>query len=93
MDMSTYQEIQSQLKQQPNSSAVDICTRLNIPVKNFYAMRQRIKSGKKPRTFKQRKPAVAFSVPMASSAVAPRARVFVVACWADELDSVIRGLQ
>lgn len=91
MDFQTYEKIQNQLKQQPGTTAAEICQRLDQNVQQFYAFRSKLKAGKKigkPRKKKTPVTPEVFAVPTFPT----RARVVVVQCWADELSDVLRGL-
>ncbi len=96
MDRQTYDRIAAQLKSNPGSNASAICEEMGIPAWKFHQMKSKLKLGKKK---KEKTTAVqtkkmstkVFSVPTVTPTA--RTRVFVVACWADELESVLKGLQ
>lgn len=88
MDTQIYEKIQNQLKQQPGTSAAEICRRMDVNINHFYAHKMKLKGKKKTGVKKQMAQQV-FTVPTVQS----RARVVVVQCWADELETVLKGLQ
>lgn len=100
-------KVQEQIKAQPGTSAAEICNRMGFSPQRYYnaastlrrkgtVPKVRVKASPSTKPVKRRVARKLSTIPFEVATVSPaqnRARVFVVACWADEISAVMKGLQ
>lgn len=100
MTLDEFQKVKHGMKI-TGGSAADVCRDLGLKVQHYYKRnsslnKKKTNSTNSDRMIKRRKARKLTVTPFAVETVKPaeaRARVFVVACWADEISSVMKGLQ